>query len=358
DRTGWAMIVTDGIVPIITQDASPTMGPVWLSPAYPRGLVTTVKPATNAVQVGVAIADLGPFTENVQTPVAPNPATVTGRLLRVMLGPLNATTGGSISVPLGSVSVNAINDSGGAAHPIGSISASQIMITDASGNVVTASTIPWTDISGAPTFLGDPGGNGIVVRTASGTTVARTLTSTGASINVINGTGVSGNPNVDVNLDGVTLDQGVGGVVQVAPNGVGNAQLRQGSPMSVIGRSVNSTGNDADISAIGGTQCLQTNSAGTAVVWAACPSSGGGGTIVGPLSGDATTPTSSSGVVSVVGITDSGAHDYPIGSLTASQCLAVNGSGTGIVSVACSLGGVSSLAATDPSTVSASTGAV
>lgn len=341
DRYGSPLIVSEGIVPIITQDVSPTIpSPVWLSPQYPRGVVTTVKPATNAVQVGVAIADLGAFTENLQGQVPPELTTVSGRLLRVQLGPMNATTGGSISGALGSVSVNAINDSGGAAHAIGSISASQIMVTDASAHVTTASTIPWTDISGAPTFLGDPGANGMVVRTSSGTTTARTLTS-GGTISISNPDGVAGNPGLDV-----------------ATNGIGNAQLRQGAALSVIGRSVNSIGNDADISATGGTQCLQTNSGGTAVVWAACPSSGGGGTIIGPLSGDAITPTSTSGVVSVVGITDSGSHDYPIGSLSASQCLAVNGAGTGIVSVACSSGGVSSLTATDPSTVSASTGAV
>jgi hypothetical protein len=42
-------------------------------------------------------------------------------------------------------------------------------------------------------FLGDPGGNGVVVRTAAGTTTSRTLTG-GTSITITNGSGVSGNP--------------------------------------------------------------------------------------------------------------------------------------------------------------------
>ena len=46
--------------------------------------------------------------------------------------------------------------------------------------------------------IGDPGANGIVVRTALNTTTARTLTGTTNRITITNGDGVSGNPTFDV----------------------------------------------------------------------------------------------------------------------------------------------------------------
>ncbi len=63
---------------------------------------------------------------------------------------------------------------------------------------------------GGSTKLADPGSNGIVVRTASATTTARTITA-GTGITVTNGTGVSGNPTIT--NSGVTSVDGATGAV-------------------------------------------------------------------------------------------------------------------------------------------------
>ena len=53
--------------------------------------------------------------------------------------------------------------------------------------------------------LGDPGGNGVVVRTALNVTAARTLTGTANRITITNGDGTAGNPTFDIGTDVVTL---------------------------------------------------------------------------------------------------------------------------------------------------------
>lgn len=58
----------------------------------------------------------------------------------------------------------------------------------------------------------------------------------------------------------------------IATNAIDNTLIRQSGPLSVIGRSANSTGNVADISGTAG-QYLQVNSSGTALSFAALPSS-------------------------------------------------------------------------------------
>lgn len=65
---------------------------------------------------------------------------------------------------------------------------------------------------GGSTKLADPGANGVVVRTSSGTTTARTITA-GTGISITNGTGVSGNPTIT--NSGVTSVDGSTGAVTV-----------------------------------------------------------------------------------------------------------------------------------------------
>jgi hypothetical protein len=54
------------------------------------------------------------------------------------------------------------------------------------------------DLTSAGGGLGDPGGNGVVVRTAAGTTTNRTITGTANEISATNGDGVSGNPTLSL----------------------------------------------------------------------------------------------------------------------------------------------------------------
>lgn len=54
--------------------------------------------------------------------------------------------------------------------------------------------------------LGDPGGNGIVVRTALDTTINRSIVASGAGISITNGDGVAANPSVGLANDAAALE--------------------------------------------------------------------------------------------------------------------------------------------------------
>lgn len=66
----------------------------------------------------------------------------------------------------------------------------------------------WAVISGGggSSGLSDPGSNGMLSRTASGTTTSRTLSVSGAGLSVTNGTGVSGNPTYSLANDAAAIE--------------------------------------------------------------------------------------------------------------------------------------------------------
>jgi hypothetical protein len=82
------------------------------------------------------------------------------------------------------------------------------------GNVLTSTGTAWASTTPAAGGMIDPGANGVVVRTALNTTVARTITA-GTNVSVSNGTGVSDNPTINV-ADASTSAKGV---VELAEDG-------------------------------------------------------------------------------------------------------------------------------------------
>jgi len=81
---------------------------------------------------------------------------------------------------------------GGNTRSLVQTTSTDVWINPCPGANVTINGVPLVIIPGGG--LGDPGSNGVVVRTALNTTVARTLTGTANQVIISNGSGVAGNP--------------------------------------------------------------------------------------------------------------------------------------------------------------------
>jgi hypothetical protein len=83
----------------------------------------------------------------------------------------------------------------------------QTVAPGASGNVLTSDGTTWASSAVPPVnALGDPGANGVVVRTALNTTTARTITA-GTGISITNGDGVAGNPTITNSSPSIGVSQ-------------------------------------------------------------------------------------------------------------------------------------------------------
>jgi hypothetical protein len=118
----------------------------------------------------------------------------------------NATTTMASSAAL-TANLPVIGGGAGAAPTVGSRSGTTTSFATTTGTLTSGNCAQWDasgnltatgSACGSATGLGDPGSNGVVVRTSSGTTTARTIAGTANQISVSNGDGVSGNPILSV----------------------------------------------------------------------------------------------------------------------------------------------------------------
>ncbi len=112
--------------------------------------------------------------------------------------PNSALTNSSITVATGTTGT----DVGVTGSPVslGGTVTLNIPIASAT-NTGKLSATDWSTFNGkqaSGNYLTDPGGNGIVARTALNTSVNRTITGTSNRITLTNGDGVSGNPTIDI----------------------------------------------------------------------------------------------------------------------------------------------------------------
>ena len=114
------------------------------------------------------------------------------------IGQSSITTLGTITTGVWSGTTVALNKGGtGATTQAGAANAVLPSQTSNSGKFLTTNgtDVSWATVAAG---FGDPGANGIVVRTSLNTSTARTITGTANEITVTDGTGVSGNPTLSL----------------------------------------------------------------------------------------------------------------------------------------------------------------
>lgn len=116
--------------------------------------------------------------------------------------------------------------------------------------------------SGGSSGLPDPGSNGLVARTGSGTTAARTITGPAAGISVTNGDGVSGNPTLALANDLAAIE-GLSGTGIARRTGTDTWTV--GTIVSIAEGGTGETTGPAALRALAGSQALSISSGTVAV---------------------------------------------------------------------------------------------
>jgi hypothetical protein len=180
----------------------------WLSGESEIILRPDSQPGIPSYTGGTAPTSIGyvksTVNSTIQTVSATVPTTDLSGILQAAQAPAYSgavtTSAGSLTTAFGTAPATTVlsNTTNATAVPTWLACTGTGQVIQDTGTAMSCAALAYSSLTGAPNFLLDPGGNGLVVRTSSGVSTARTLTSSGATITVTNGTGVSGNPNIDL----------------------------------------------------------------------------------------------------------------------------------------------------------------